>query len=77
MATHQRSLPLGLLILVSSLAWTDPVVAASFNRSSFPPGFIFGTGSASYQYEGAANEGGRGPSIWDTFSHKYPGLSLS
>ncbi|KAH9321278.1 hypothetical protein KI387_015917 [Taxus chinensis] len=39
------------------------------NRSSFPPGFIFGTASASYQYEGAANEGGRGPSIWDTFSH--------
>jgi len=25
------------------------------------------------QYEGAANEGGRGPSIWDTFTHKYPG----
>ncbi|WVZ26255.1 hypothetical protein V8G54_004799 [Vigna mungo] len=24
-------------------------------------------------YEGAANEGGRGPSIWDTFTHKYPG----
>ncbi|KOM50048.1 hypothetical protein LR48_Vigan08g087500 [Vigna angularis] len=23
-------------------------------------------------YEGAANEGGRGPSIWDTFTHKYP-----
>ena len=30
-----------------------------------------------FQYEGAANEGGRGPSIWDTFSRKYPGLSLS
>jgi len=25
------------------------------------------------QYEGAANEGGKGPSIWDTFTHKYPG----
>ena len=25
------------------------------------------------QYEGAANEGGRTPSIWDTFTHKYPG----
>ncbi|XP_021832728.1 cyanogenic beta-glucosidase-like, partial [Prunus avium] len=23
-------------------------------------------------YEGAAKEGGRGPSIWDTFTHKYP-----
>ncbi|KOM48318.1 hypothetical protein LR48_Vigan07g202200 [Vigna angularis] len=26
-------------------------------------------------YEGAANEGGRGPSIWDTFTHKYPASS--
>jgi len=24
------------------------------------------------QYEGAANEGGRAPSIWDTFTHNYP-----
>ncbi|KAL3752090.1 hypothetical protein ACJRO7_012847 [Eucalyptus globulus] len=43
------------------------------NRSSFPAGFLFGTASAAYQYEGAANEDGRGPSIWDYFTHKYPG----
>ena len=24
------------------------------------------------QYEGATNEGGRGASIWDTFTHGYP-----
>lgn len=45
---------------------------ASLNRNSFPKGFIFGAGSSSYQFEGAANEGGRTPSIWDTFTHKYP-----
>eukprot|EP01018_Ginkgo_biloba_P033175 Gb_35946 [translate_table: standard] len=39
------------------------------SRTTFPPRFVFGTASASYQYEGAAREGGRGPSIWDTFSH--------
>jgi len=35
----------------------------------FPSGFLFGTATASYQIEGAAREGGRGPSIWDTYSH--------
>ncbi|RDX90147.1 hypothetical protein CR513_28019, partial [Mucuna pruriens] len=44
----------------------------SLNRASFPKDFIFGTASAAYQYEGAAKEGGRGPSIWDTFTHSYP-----
>src|SRR5215204_5818029 len=35
----------------------------------FPPGFLWGTATASYQVEGAVKEDGRGPSIWDTFSH--------
>ena len=42
--------------------------------SQFPTDFVWGVATAAYQVEGAANEGGRGPSIWDTFSHT-PGLS--
>ncbi|OQR94490.1 glycoside hydrolase [Achlya hypogyna] len=41
----------------------------------FPEGFEWGTATASYQIEGAANEGGRGQSIWDAFS-KTPGKVL-
>jgi beta-glucosidase len=40
---------------------TDPI--------RFPDGFAWGTATASYQIEGAVDEDGRKPSIWDTFSH--------
>ncbi|MFG2107817.1 GH1 family beta-glucosidase [Micromonospora chersina] len=36
---------------------------------TFPPGFLWGAATAAYQIEGAVTEGGRTPSIWDTFSH--------
>ncbi|MGL5929827.1 MAG: family 1 glycosylhydrolase, partial [Dermatophilaceae bacterium] len=35
----------------------------------FPPGFLWGAATASYQIEGAHDEDGRAPSIWDTFAH--------
>jgi beta-glucosidase len=37
--------------------------------SAFPAGFAWGAATAAYQVEGAVSEGGRGPSIWDTFAH--------
>src|SRR5215472_2384263 len=39
-------------------------------RMLFPRGFLWGSATASYQVEGAVHEDGRGPSIWDTFSHQ-------
>jgi beta-glucosidase len=40
------------------------------------PGFVWGAATASYQIEGAADEDGREPSIWDTYSHT-PGRVLN
>jgi beta-glucosidase len=39
------------------------------STSGFPPGFVWGAATAAYQIEGAVRQDGRGPSIWDTFSH--------
>lgn len=41
-------------------------------RHTFPKDFMWGVATAAAQIEGAAFEGGRGPSIWDVFS-RLPG----
>jgi beta-glucosidase len=62
-ATPALSSLAGKAIAQSAPAIANPV------PHRFPQDFIWGTSTASYQVEGAVHEDGRGPSIWDTFSH--------
>ena len=69
----------GRLLGLSAGAATLPASAAAVGTQTaqagrnFPAGFLWGTTTSAYQVEGAVKEDGRGPSIWDTFSHSKPG----
>ncbi len=52
-----------------SVAEAQEAGALDLPPHGFPQGFLWGSATASYQVEGAVHEGGRGPTIWDTFSH--------
>jgi hypothetical protein len=57
-------------IAVPSSVWPcDGAAAGRKVLRAFPAGFLWGTATAAYQIEGAVSEDGRGPSIWDTFTH--------
>ncbi|XP_071909819.1 raucaffricine-O-beta-D-glucosidase-like [Coffea arabica] len=47
-------------------------VTSDLSRADFGGDFIFGSASSAYQMEGAAEEDGLDPSIWDKFTEQRP-----
>lgn len=63
--------------ILTLLHFAIAVSAASENDlkyGKFPDGFLWGAATAAYQVEGAWNEDGKGPSIYDLLTHTQPGL---
>ncbi len=58
-----------LQLPLSAQGQAQATTAGNASYYSFPDGFLWGCATAAYQVEGAANQEGRGPSVWDTFSH--------
>ncbi len=49
---------------VVDTSWPQPTAT----EAKFPPGFVWGAGTAAFQIEGSTRVDGRGASIWDTFT---------
>ncbi|XP_057862323.1 putative beta-glucosidase 41 isoform X2 [Cryptomeria japonica] len=64
---NTASMGIGITIIFCMI---DVMQFQNISRADFPPGFVFGTASSAYQFEGAVDEGNRKASIWDTFAHK-------
>ncbi|XP_047053039.1 beta-glucosidase 10-like isoform X2 [Lolium rigidum] len=59
--------------LLVAAAVGSAATSGEISRDDFPRSFVFGASTSAYQWEGAAAEDGRTPSVWDTFAHAHSG----
>src|SRR5215471_1592874 len=66
---HHSTHTMGALPELNGAVAAPELATPTLDAHVFGPDFAWGVATAAYQIEGAVTTDGRGPSIWDTFSH--------
>jgi len=69
MINRRQLMSLGAVLAGTEFLGAGRCRFAEAETIRFPDTFLWGGSTAAYQVEGAWNEDGRGPSVWDVFSH--------